>query len=298
MDLNYGHGFIPRIGSQNYKAVDRCLGQRDLFDAALDMPWAIVDAPWAEKNQDFVGSLKAHGTQILLDGAWWRYRYGPTFDIQTMASASWAPDRPLAAARPEELAQSVRELMRGQAKLEPSAYLVPGFMPDDRHEDLRPHYEVILSVARDFDEVTPKPLVLFVGAHSEGLTAARRVLKDLPGFLSGLYLQVSPIDPVRDSPSKFRVTELLIEAERLGLSVIAGHAGAIAPALRAAGVNAADAGLASLETFESSGARRPKPARDESSEQGGGPSSRMYLGALGRSFDAKREGTSLRAGGA
>jgi hypothetical protein len=26
MDLDFGHGFIPRIGSQNYEAVDRCLG--------------------------------------------------------------------------------------------------------------------------------------------------------------------------------------------------------------------------------------------------------------------------------
>jgi hypothetical protein len=35
MDLNFGHGFIPRIGSQNYKAGDRCLGPDSLFDAPL-----------------------------------------------------------------------------------------------------------------------------------------------------------------------------------------------------------------------------------------------------------------------
>ena len=26
MDLDFGHGFIPRIGEENYKAVDRCVG--------------------------------------------------------------------------------------------------------------------------------------------------------------------------------------------------------------------------------------------------------------------------------
>jgi hypothetical protein len=112
MDLEFDHGFIPRIGGQNYKAVDRCLGPDSLFDAPLNMPWAIVDAPWAEKNQDFLTSLRAQGTQTLLDGAWWRYRFSPTFDVRTMANASWAPERPLSAARPEELARAVREFLR------------------------------------------------------------------------------------------------------------------------------------------------------------------------------------------
>ena len=59
MDLDFGHGFVPRIASQNYKAVDRCLGPASLLDAPLDLPWAIVDAQWAEKNQEFLGSLSA-----------------------------------------------------------------------------------------------------------------------------------------------------------------------------------------------------------------------------------------------
>jgi hypothetical protein len=289
MDLDYGHGFIPRIGSSNYKAVDRCLGQTDLFDGALHMPWAILDAPWAAKNQDFVGSLRSHDTKVLLDGAWWRYRYSPTFQVKTMASASWAPDRPLTSVTDEELACAVRNFLRAQAKLEPSAYLIPGFMPDDKYEDLRRIYDVILAVAGNFDEIAPKPLVLFLGAHSEGLPSALRLLENLPGFLSGLYVQVSPTHPLRDSPSKLlKVTQLLLAAERLNLAVIAGHAGAISPALRAAGIDAADAGLASSETFESSSARRPRPPREEGSEQSGGPSSRIYLGPLGLSLNAKR----------
>lgn len=96
MDLDFGHGFIPRIGSQNYKAVDRCLGPDTLFDAPVDLPWAIVDAPWAEKNPEFLGSLQDHGTKVLLDDSGWRYRYAPTFEVATMAKASWAPPEPVA----------------------------------------------------------------------------------------------------------------------------------------------------------------------------------------------------------
>ena len=47
MDL--GHGFLPRTCARNYKAVERCL-PRDgpgLFNVGLDLPWAILEAPWA-----------------------------------------------------------------------------------------------------------------------------------------------------------------------------------------------------------------------------------------------------------
>lgn len=289
MDLDFGHGFIPRIGSQNYKAVDRCLGPDTLLDAPLDLPWAIIDAQWAEKNQEFLAALRAHGTKFLLDGSAWRYRYGPTFDVGTMANASWAPAGPLTAASPDQLARFVRDSLRAQAKLDASAYFVPGFMPDDIHEDLRRASETIVTVAGEFDELPAKPLVLFVGAHSKGLAEARRLLSTLPSFLSALYLQVGPTAPATDSPTKLqRITELYVDARRLGLPVIGGHAGAITPALRAIGIDGADAGLASGERFVPAGARRPKPPKDPDAERNGGPSSRMYLPALGLSFSAKR----------
>ena len=51
MDLELGHGFIPRIGEENYKAVDRCVGPADLFNPdPLDLPWAIIDGAWAERT--------------------------------------------------------------------------------------------------------------------------------------------------------------------------------------------------------------------------------------------------------
>ncbi len=35
----HGHGFRPRIGEENYKAVDRCVGPADLFNPdPLDLP--------------------------------------------------------------------------------------------------------------------------------------------------------------------------------------------------------------------------------------------------------------------
>lgn len=288
MDLNFGHGFIPRIGSQNYKAVDRCLGPDSLFDAPVELPWAIVDAPWAEKNQEYLASLHDHGTRVLLDDSGWRYRYTPTFEVATMAKASWAPDGQLLTSDSASLGRYVRETLRCQAKLGANAYLVPGFMPDDKHEDLRPTYDSIASIVGAFDELPPKPLIMFVGAHSAGLALAHALIDGLPGFLSGVYLQVGPYAPVTDSPTKLlSVTQLFLHAKSLGVSVIGGRAGAVTPALRAAGIDAGDAGLACGETFTPSAARRPKPDKHPD-EQSGGPSSRTYLEALGRSFAAGR----------
>ncbi|MCC6225319.1 MAG: hypothetical protein IT195_02790 [Microthrixaceae bacterium] len=51
MDLDFGHGFIPRIGEENYKAVDRCVGPADLFSSALDLPWALADGAWLSRSR-------------------------------------------------------------------------------------------------------------------------------------------------------------------------------------------------------------------------------------------------------
>lgn len=74
MDLDFGHGFIPRIGEENYKAVDRCVGPTDLFSTALALPWAIVDGAWAEQKPELLGTLREHGTSLLVDTHGWRYR--------------------------------------------------------------------------------------------------------------------------------------------------------------------------------------------------------------------------------
>jgi hypothetical protein len=73
VDLDFGHGFIPRIGEENYKAVDRCVGPTDLFSSALDLPWALVDGAWAEQKPELLGTLRDHGTNLLIDTHGWRF---------------------------------------------------------------------------------------------------------------------------------------------------------------------------------------------------------------------------------
>lgn len=92
MDLDLGHGFIPRIGEENYKAVDRCVGPADLFNPdPLDLPWALVDGAWAEGRPELLGTLRSHGTKLLVDTHGWRYRYGATSDVAKITTASWSP---------------------------------------------------------------------------------------------------------------------------------------------------------------------------------------------------------------
>ncbi len=44
MELDFGHGFLPRISLDNYRAVDRCVGSADLFATdRVDLPWALVE---------------------------------------------------------------------------------------------------------------------------------------------------------------------------------------------------------------------------------------------------------------
>jgi len=91
VDLDFGHGFIPRIGEENYKAVDRCVGPTDLFSFSLDLPWAIVDGAWAERKPDLLATMREHGTKVLVDSHGWRYRYDSALGVEKLRSASWAP---------------------------------------------------------------------------------------------------------------------------------------------------------------------------------------------------------------
>lgn len=130
--------------------------------------------------------------------------------------------------------------------------------------------------------------MLFVGGHTQGLDQIGALLDDLPHFISGVYVQMTPIRPMKVGPSKLEaLTEVYQHAASLGFKVIAGHAGAVTPVLRALGVDAADAGLAISETFDQSPTkRRTKPEPAEDRKTGGGRRSRMYLGQIGRSLEA------------
>lgn len=99
------------ILSYKCHTIRRVLGD-GLFDTRVDLPWAIVEGQWAEKNQDFRGSLRDHGTSVLFADSGWRYHYAPTFKVATMAKASWAPGAPLTSGDKESLRRYLREALR------------------------------------------------------------------------------------------------------------------------------------------------------------------------------------------
>jgi hypothetical protein len=121
LDLDFGHGFIPRIGEENYKAVDRCVGPTDLFSSSLDLPWAIVDGSWAERKPELLGTLRAHGTKLLIDTHGWRFRYGTALDVEKLRAASWAPTSPVSPVDRTTAAALLQTSLRAQAELEAGA---------------------------------------------------------------------------------------------------------------------------------------------------------------------------------
>lgn len=287
MDLDFGHGFIPRIGEENYKAVDRCVGPADLFSSALDLPWAIVDGAWAERKPELIDTLRQHGTKLLVDTHGWRFRYDTTLEVKKLSAASWAPTEPVSPADRAAVAVLVGASVRAQAALDAGAYFLPGWLPTAPGEDLRPAYDQIVTTASQLADVPPKPFVLFVGGHTRGLDQVVTLLDELPHFISGVYLQMTPVRPMKDGPSKLENLTLLYQyAASLGFQVIAGHAGAVTPVLRALGVDAADAGLAIGEGFDQATTKRRAKSETEEGQKRGGRKSRMYFGQIGRSLEA------------
>jgi hypothetical protein len=288
MELEFGHGFIPRIGKDNYKAVDRCIGPADMFtELTLDLPWAIVDGAWAESKPELIDTLKANGTRLLIDTFGWRYRYEATGEIGKLIQASWAPAGPVNLTDKLQCRELVLASLRAQAALGAEAYLLSGWMPDNDTEDLRSAYEVAFEVAAEADDIPARQFVAFIGGHTKGLQQLTTLLDEVPHFISAIYVQLSPMKPISDSPSKLEsITDVYQYAASRGFRVIAGHADAITPALRALGIDAADAGLATNEAFDRASARRIAKPRPPGTSQGGGTRPRIYFSQLGRSFSA------------
>jgi hypothetical protein len=287
MDLDFGHGFVPRIGSENYLAVDRCLGPDDLFAQSLDLPWAVIDGAWAEQKPELLGTLRSHGTKIIVDTHAWRFRAESAFDVARLRSASWAPTAPISLTDATAQRRLVEASLLAQAQLESDVYLVPGWLPHRADEDLRSAYGSILEIVGGFDDVPPRPLVLFVGGHSQGIDELIRLVDDLPHFVSGIYLQLTPMKPMKDGPSKLaQLTSAYLHAKSLGFTVMAGHGGAATPILRALGIDAADSGLATGEAFDLASSRRKKVKTDEEKSNRGGRRSRMYFSQFGMSLEA------------
>ena len=98
--------------------------------------------------------------------------------------------------------------------------------------------------------------------HAEATFARARhfaagTVDELPHFISAIYLQMTPVRPMKDSPSKLEsLTSVYSHAASLGFKVIAGHACAVTPVLRSLVGASAGPGLAVGDAFDQSHAQR------------------------------------------
>lgn len=109
MDL--GHGFIPRLDARNYKAVERCLARDGpgMFHEGLDLPWAIVEGPWAvDRGGSTLELCRDRGVSYLVDTQAWRYHDRRTFEVEKFATTPSAPAQPSAVPTPEPFGASLR----------------------------------------------------------------------------------------------------------------------------------------------------------------------------------------------
>ena len=287
--MNFGHGFIPRLDARTAAGVDRAVGnpgQPTLDGALLDLPAVIAEASWAGQRPDVLAHLRAGGTTILVDTQGWRYRYPSTLSTEKFRRLPHAPVSPLV--EPDDIRAFVRADLHHQVRLGATALLVPGFLPRGVGDDVAPLTELAVEAALDvLGELPPLPLVAFLGAHAVELDKLVSSAERVHGAVSALYVQVTPVNPLLDSPSKLlALLDALRECEAQRFPVIAGHLGAITPLLRAFGITAADAGLGEGERFSAAERIRPaRPPRDREREGWRGP--RIYARQLGRSLDAR-----------
>ena len=202
MDLDFGHGFIPRIGSQNYKAVDRCLGPDTLFDAPVTSRGRSSTLRGPRRTRSSSDRCATMGRRFCSTTPAGATGTRPTFEVATMAKASWAPRSRSRSPTAEAMGRYVRETLRCQAKSGAVPTSCPASCRTTSRKTFGPRTHTLDVDSRTFDELPPKPLVLFVGAHSSSLAMTHALLDELPGFLSGLYVQVGPSSPVVDSPTK------------------------------------------------------------------------------------------------
>jgi hypothetical protein len=287
MDL--GHGFLPRIDARNYKAVERCLPQDGpgLFSVGLDLPWAILEGPWAvQHGASTIELCRDRGVSFLVDTQAWRYRDPRTFTVEKFAATPNAPPGPLSPSDHSTLSDFVEADLKTQDSLGASAYLLPGVIPNGPNDDVYAESMALLDLAQaKLPEA--RPCIAFIGAHTSSMEVAHRLIDDLPHWIDGVYIQLTPVNPLRDSPSKIIDGLMLMRhAAQQGFTVIAGRLAGLTPLLRAAGISGVDASLGEGESF-AYGAKvknhEPRPGTDRRPRL---PMGRLYLPQLGRSVSA------------
>lgn len=184
MDL--GHGFIPRVDARNYKAVERCL-TRDgpgLFHEALDLPWAVLEGPWALQHGAATLELcRDRGVSFLVDTQAWRYRDARTFLVDKFTSPPYAPASPLSPSDGAQLRSFVAGDLEAQARLGAGAFLLPGAVPKSAQDEVGDMTLALIDAARPTALAEPRPCIAFVGAHSSAMEQAHTLIDRLPLWL-------------------------------------------------------------------------------------------------------------------
>lgn len=284
--LDFGHGFLPRIDQGNYRALERALGPRSLFDPApLKLPWVVLDGAWVIDHRDLFGQLKEAGTRYLVDTGAWRFQDISAQQVAKLRTLTHAPLVPWSDLSLDDFRRFVVRDLRLQARLGAGAYLLPGLIPADKDVDLSDYDR---AAARAVEEVCfeqPLPAIAMIGFHTQGIENARGRLDELSGVYSAVYLQATPLDPYRDSASKLNnILELLLDAQARQLDVIAGRMGALIVPLRSLGIAAADAGMGAGESFQLSAKLRfPQRSSEERPRRMASQASRRYLRPIKRS---------------
>jgi hypothetical protein len=288
--LTFGHGFVPRIGRANHRAIDRALSPPGLFgDEPSEIPWVIVDGAWATPDTPLLTQLRNLGVRVLIDSQTWRFADERTWEINKYASLDHRPSVPLDIDDMDSLADFVEADLAWQRKLGADALLLPGLMPEMDDDSGVRALNVATEVAMTSNFSVGMPIVGYLGAHSRSIEIAAALADDsVAAMLSALYVQISPVNPMSDSVSKLTdVIDAILRIERGDTPVISGHLGALGGVLRSPGVSAADAGLGTGETFDARRLLRSPTKKDEES-RGGPVGSRRYVWQILRSLNRKQ----------
>lgn len=290
--LSFGHGFVPRIGRNNYRALDRALAPPSLFgDEPSDLPWLILDGAWLKPDLPLLVQLKSLNVRFLVDSQSWRFQDERTWEVAKYASLEHRPSAPLDVDDTDAFVEFVEADLEWQRTLGADALLLPGLMPKRDDDSGVEALTVAVEVAMTSPATKGRPIVGFLGGHSSSIDLVSSAAKDaMTSLLSAAYVQISPVNPMKDSVSKMiDVIETMVAFERRGTPVISGHLGGLGGSLRALGVSAADAGLGVGETFDATRLLRRRDKRDKDGASRHGPvESRRYVAQVQRSLNRKQ----------
>lgn len=288
--LSFGHGFVPRIGRDNHRALDRALAPPSLFgDEPSEIPWVLVDGAWAKPDTPLLAQLRNLGVRVLVDSQSWRFADERTWEVAKYASLAHRPSVPLDLDDVDALVAFVEADLEWQLALGADALMLPGLMPQKDDDAGVRGLTLAAEVAMTSGLTEGRPIVGFLGGHSRSIDLVSAMADDpvIP-LLSAVYVQISPVNPLTDPVSKLiDVIETMVRFERNGTPVISGHLGALGGVLRALGVSAADAGLGIGETFDARRLLRRR-VQQEGGSKGGPIGSRRYVMQILRSLNRKQ----------